>query len=81
MTGNLLNQGFTLLIYGMGTVFTFLTLLVIGTTLMSKMVSKLFPEAEIEPVLQPGRPATQADAQLAAVIAAAIHQYRSRKKE
>ena len=81
MTGNLLNQGITLLIYGMGMVFTFLTLLVIGTTLMSKIVAKLFPEAEIEPVLQSGRTAAQTDAQLTAVIAAAIHQYRSRKKE
>ena len=81
MTGNLLNQGFTLMAYGMGMVFLFLTLLVIGTTLMSKIVAKLFPEPEIEPLLQAGSSAPQPDTQLAAVISVAIHQFRSRKKK
>ncbi len=35
----LLNQGFTLLLAGMGTVFVFLTALVIAMTLMSRVIN------------------------------------------
>ena len=35
----LMNQGFTLLLAGMGTVFVFLTALVVAMTLMSKVIN------------------------------------------
>ena len=44
MDSTLISQGLDLMLYGMGTVFTFLTLLVGVTTLMSKTVNKLVVE-------------------------------------
>ena len=44
MDSTLISQGLDLMLYGMGTVFTFLTLLVAVTTLMSKVVNKLVVE-------------------------------------
>lgn len=69
MKENLFDQGLTLMLAGMGTVFTFLTLLVIAMTLMSKM-------------LMPGnRPSDGADVtdEEIAVISAAISRHRSSK--
>ena len=40
MTNSLINEGLELMLAGMGTVFVFLTLLVIVTTLMSRMVMR-----------------------------------------
>ncbi len=40
----LIEQGVSLLIYGMGTVFVFLTLLVFATKAMSHLVHKFSPE-------------------------------------
>jgi oxaloacetate decarboxylase gamma subunit len=42
---SLLDQGITLMLVGMGTVFSFLTLLVLGMLAMSAMVAKLTPAA------------------------------------
>ena len=41
MDSSLIAQGVDLLIYGMGTVFTFLTLLVGITSLMSSLVNRI----------------------------------------
>lgn len=43
----LVSQGANLMVMGMGTVFVFLTILVIGTTLMSQVIMRL-PQAEAE---------------------------------
>jgi len=74
----LLQEGLLLTGVGMGVVFAFLTLLVIITGVMSKALARYFPE-------QPkggGTPfpsrAPVGDAQLLAVISAAIHKHRSR---
>lgn len=40
---SLFNQGITLMLAGMGTVFVFLTVLVFAMTLMSSIVSRLQP--------------------------------------
>ena len=78
---NLLSEGLTLMVYGMGFVFLFLTLLIGVTTFMSKMVTKY------EPAPQPKAPSPRKGAapavsqsgndELIAVIAAAVHKYRS----
>lgn len=73
---NLVSQGFDLAIFGMGTVFAFLTLLILATHGMSMLVQKFEPEAAIMPV----RTVTQAhDRQLLAVITAAIAQHRNKR--
>lgn len=81
MTGSLLDQGLMLLAFGMGTVFLFLGILVVSTYSMSKIVTKFFPEAEIEVVVPQRNPNKQnTDSQLISVISAAIHRYRKNKK-
>ena len=62
-------QGLELLLVGMGSVFTFLTLLVFCSMLMSKLVSRFSPES--------GRENTD-EAKLIAVISAAIAAHRNR---
>lgn len=45
MDGSLLQQGATLMLVGMGTVFVFLTLLVIAMSLMANLIARLAPAA------------------------------------
>ena len=74
---NILNQGFGLALFGMITVFSFLTLLIIATRLMSFLVSRLDKEQDLsrantEPLQENHPPIT--------VIMAAIAHYLSRKQ-
>jgi len=46
MQESLIDQGLNLMLYGMGTVFVFLTILVFATKTMSALVSKFSPEQE-----------------------------------
>lgn len=67
----LIREGVNLMVMGMGTVFVFLTLLVIGTTLMSKIIMHLPGSAEPEGASSaPGRSASGDLAEVAAVAAA-----------
>lgn len=43
MQQSLFDQGFTLMLVGMGTVFVFLTILVAGMSLMAAIVKRLAP--------------------------------------
>ncbi|WP_444932683.1 OadG family protein [Microbulbifer sp. JTAC008] len=77
MQETLLQQGLDITLFGMGIVFTFLLLLVIGTGIMSRVISRYFPEAE--PVSDAPSPTAGNDkAHLHAVIKAAIEQHRKR---
>ncbi|HEY5718561.1 MAG TPA: OadG family protein [Motiliproteus sp.] len=84
-TSSLISQGLTLMVFGMGFVFVFLTLLVGATNLMSVLVNRYLPEPVVAP--KPSRrpaptpAAATSDAQLLAVISAAVHQYRQRHKQ
>ena len=80
---DVLNEGFNLMLFGMGFVFTFLTLLVIATTFMSKMVLKFAPEEAPKPAAPAPAPAQAGgldDQTLVAVISAAIKEHRSNQK-
>ena len=80
MQPSLMQQGVELMLYGMGTVFVFLAVLVVTTTLMSALLQRFVkPEPIAEPPVA-NLPVSIADDQLIAVIGAAIHQYRSRHK-
>ena len=59
-----------LMLLGMGTVFVFLILLVIATTLMSAVINKLSPPAE------PITPLNADDAEIAAAAAAAFARHK-----
>lgn len=83
----LLHDGLTLMGVGMGFVFVFLTVLVAGTTLMSLLVRRLSPAPAATATATPaaGRrvePARDdaADAELMAVLSAAVHRYRRRHR-
>ena len=70
---DLMTQGLNLALYGMGTVFFFLTLLVAATMLMSRLV----PSAGLEEIEgQAGH-----DSKIRAAIGAAVHAHRQRKNE
>ncbi|MTI13436.1 OadG family protein [Sansalvadorimonas verongulae] len=81
----LINEGLSLMVFGMGFVFIFLTLLVFATGLMSKVVQTIAPEdaapaprkaaASITGAADPA-----ADPVLLAVINDAISQHRARRK-
>ncbi|MCE8016682.1 OadG family protein [Halomonas sp. MCCC 1A17488] len=77
----LLLDGLALMGVGMGFVFVFLTVLVIITTLMSRIVCRLAP-APVPPATVPTSTAADKtdDAQLLAVISAAVHRYRRRHR-
>ncbi len=82
MTGTLLHQGLTLLAYGMGVVFLFLTMLVGATSLMSWLVMRYAGPQELQSeIMPPKKRPQQTDQQLTSVISAAIHHYRARHKK
>jgi oxaloacetate decarboxylase gamma subunit len=74
---NLIGQGLELMLFGMGTVVVFLTLLVFITSAMSKLVERFSPAPATPP---PGTGRPPEDAALLAVISAAVHRHRSRRK-
>ena len=65
MPESLINQGLTLMLAGMGTVFVFLTILVAAMTLMASVVRRFEPSAD------------GPTAEEVAAIAAAIRQHRN----
>lgn len=80
---NLISEGLSLMVFGMGFVFVFLTLLVLATGLMSKLVQKFLPEPLVKPKAKPAAVAVTAadnDDELLAVMTAAVHHFRSNKK-
>ena len=87
----LINEGLSLMVFGMGFVFIFLTLLVFATGTMSKVVQTIAPEEAAPaprgatasgktpaPIFGAADPAT--DPVLLAVINDAISQHRARRK-
>lgn len=82
MESAIINQGLELMLFGMGTVVVFLSLLVLATTMMSRVVARFFPEPEPQPVA-PTTPPTDAamdDSTLVAVISAAIAHHRRKRQ-
>ncbi|MDT8371743.1 MAG: OadG family transporter subunit [Gammaproteobacteria bacterium] len=94
-TSNLLNDGFTLMLFGMGFVFIFLTMLVIATTIMSTLITRYERNVGILP--EEGVPSPTAviphhehphstsesradDTTVISVISAAVKKFRSRHK-
>ncbi len=75
MQENILEQGMDLLIYGMGTVFVFLAVLVLATTMMSALVQRYFSAPMPEPIRDVPNGAIT-DPKLLAVIKAAIKEHK-----
>jgi oxaloacetate decarboxylase gamma subunit len=70
----LFGRGVELMLVGMGTVFTFLTLLVLATSLMSVAVRRFFPESAAAPEGTAAAPGEEGE--LLAVVSAAVTAYR-----
>ena len=81
MQQEIMQQGVDLMLFGMGTVFVFLTVLVIATAIMSSVVQRFFPEAPApEPAAAPApAPSSVNDPKLLAIIKAAVDQHRAKK--
>ncbi|MBR2514145.1 MAG: OadG family protein [Halomonas sp.] len=80
----LLHEGLALMGLGMGFVFVFLTVLVISVTLMSKLIGRFQPTPAAVPSSGNGKKATAAKSQndeVLAVISAAVHRYRSSRRQ
>jgi oxaloacetate decarboxylase gamma subunit len=86
-SSNLMIDGLNLMMYGMGFVFTFLTLLVFSTRVMSTVINRWFPMPEpaavkistAKPGLTPAQLAAN-DSHLIAVLTAAVHRHREERK-
>ncbi|MFW5426548.1 MAG: OadG family protein [Methylophagaceae bacterium] len=92
---SLLSEGINLMLFGMGFVFVFLTLLVFATKLMSMLITKYEKNVGVIPDEGVPSPATyipqhgplieqlpttkNSDIAVVSVITAAIHKFRSRK--
>lgn len=87
MNDTLMQQGTDLMLYGMGSVLVFLTLLVVATTLLTGLVRRWFPEPDPIPS---GRPAKRAgagpksasvevDETVLKAIEAAVEKHRNRR--
>lgn len=84
MNGTLFQQGLDLMLFGMGTVFVFLTLLVCSVVMMSAVVTRFFAELE-EPqkdlaMTNPKESPAVVDSVKLRVIQDAIHQHRKKKQ-
>ena len=75
----LLAQGVDLMLVGMGTVFTFLTLLVGATSAMSALVERFLPEPDPAAVIASG--SSRPDPELVAAIGAAVAAYREHHED
>jgi len=83
MKETLIDQGINLMLFGMGTVFVFLTILVFATTIMSKLVNRFAPaeekQAQAKQPIELSNTATPtASPQVISAIEKAIAQHRQR---
>lgn len=80
LTGSLSSQGLELAVFGMGTVFIFLSLLIFATLLMSRLTLRYFPMPASQPKVDKRTVEAQRDddSDLLAIISAAVLQHRSK---
>jgi len=89
MQGSLMDQGVELMLFGMGTVLAFLSVLVLSIALMSWVLARFFPVVEAPNISTPSKKSSPPgvlgsatdNATLVAVISAAIHRHRSKKSQ
>ncbi len=79
MTSNqLIWEGVELMLFGLGSVFIFLVLLIVWIRLMSSVIGR-FDTAPIAQLAASKPAVTEVDADLLAAIQTAIHQHRARR--
>ena len=80
----LISEGSSLMLFGMGFVFLFLTLLVLVTGLMSRIITRYSSEPVTSGAsrgLRRARPTGSQDKELVAAIGAAIRMHRARRAD
>lgn len=79
---NLLMEGVELMLFGMGSVLLFLTLLVYSIRGMSLLIARFAPEplATAPIVRAPSAPKAEVSADLIIAIQAAVHQHRAKRR-
>ncbi|MDP6164128.1 MAG: OadG family protein [Candidatus Thioglobus sp.] len=77
MDNNLLNDAITLTMFGMGFVFVFLALMVVVTSLMSKVVTKIQPAINVASSMNTDS-SIEIDEKTRAIIEAAIKMHTQR---
>jgi len=78
----LMSDAINLMFVGMGFVFVFLIILVFLTGIMSKLITKYLPAPEpVVAKIKAKKINTSSDAQLLAVLSAAVVEYRSDQKK
>lgn len=76
---DVLTEGISLMLFGMGFVFFFLSSLVVVTSLMSRTINRYFQEPlPVSPVSSASDITAAEDEELVAVIGAAIRMHRDR---
>lgn len=76
----LLREGVELMLFGLGSVFVFLVLLIVCIRLMSVVIGRFDSTPTAQAVsVRPASVAAEIDADLLAAIQAAIHQHRARR--
>ena len=78
-SNDILQQGADLLMLGMGSVFVFLSVLVVATTAMSWFINRWLPEAEPEVVTRKPAPSAEINSKTLSIIEQAIAQHRVAK--
>lgn len=80
---SILQQGTELMLFGMGSVFVFLTLLVFTVTIMSWVIGRFFAEPSVEEVVVKPRAQKPGaiDPTVLSVIQDAVHQHRAKQKK
>ena len=87
-SADLMGEGLNLMLFGMGFVFLFLTLLVFVTSLMSRIVQTTMPVSDesqvtggsVSAIPNPGAADPASDPVLLAVLSDAIQQHRARSQ-
>ena len=81
MHHDILNESIQLLIYGMGTVFVFLYVLILATQVMSTLVQRFAPEAEPVAPVKRVSPAHTVDPNVVAAIGLAVQEFRREHRQ
>jgi len=82
MSSSIIDQGFNLMLFGMGTVFVFLTILIFATNSMSTIITRYFPEKAVTTSPKKKKmaapQATSVPTQTLNIIKAAVELHRNR---
>lgn len=80
METSIVQMGFNLMLYGMGMVFVFLSILVVCTSLMSKVIQSYFPEPQPEQLVSSTDVSTAVDTRTIEILQLAIDQHRKSRR-